>query len=137
MCAQVLQDEDVPNVSFFEVLKFNIPEWPYIFVGIICAIINGVMQPLFAIVFSKIITVGSSQFQWVELWQGDKQLFLSSVAGVCRYRPGICQEKVRILLPDVCRHWLCIICHHVFTGKCVLPVHKPSLTQGSVDLNIL
>nr|AAO20901.1 Mdr3 [Takifugu rubripes] len=51
------EDEDVPDVSFFKVLHLNIPEWPYILVGLICATINGAMQPVFAILFSKIITV--------------------------------------------------------------------------------
>lgn len=54
----VLQDEDVPMVSFFQVLRLNSSEWPYILVGLICAIINGGIQPLFAVLFSKIITVG-------------------------------------------------------------------------------
>lgn len=54
------QDEEVPDASFFSVLRLNIPEWPYIFVGTFCAMINGAMQPAFAIIFSKIITVGSS-----------------------------------------------------------------------------
>lgn len=54
------QDEKVPDASFFSVLRLNIPEWPYIFVGTFCAMINGAMQPAFAIIFSKIITVGSS-----------------------------------------------------------------------------
>uniref|UniRef100_A0A7N6ASE6 ATP-binding cassette, sub-family B (MDR/TAP), member 4 n=1 Tax=Anabas testudineus TaxID=64144 RepID=A0A7N6ASE6_ANATE len=52
-----LQDENVPPVSFLEVFRLNIPEWPYILLGTICAIINGAMQPLFAVIFSKIITV--------------------------------------------------------------------------------
>ncbi|MEQ2181194.1 hypothetical protein GOODEAATRI_008865 [Goodea atripinnis] len=51
------EEEDVPPVSFFEVLSLNASEWPYILVGLICAIINGAIQPLFAILFSKIITV--------------------------------------------------------------------------------
>lgn len=53
-----LQDEDVPLVSFFQVLRLNRSEWPYILVGLICAIINGGIQPVFAVLFSKIITVG-------------------------------------------------------------------------------
>uniref|UniRef100_A0A7N6C630 ATP-binding cassette, sub-family B (MDR/TAP), member 4 n=1 Tax=Anabas testudineus TaxID=64144 RepID=A0A7N6C630_ANATE len=52
-----LPDENVPPVSFLEVFRLNIPEWPYILLGTICAIINGAMQPLFAVIFSKIITV--------------------------------------------------------------------------------
>ncbi|XP_072250387.1 ATP-dependent translocase ABCB1 [Leuresthes tenuis] len=51
------EDEDVPPVSFLKVMRFNISEWPYVLVGIICATINGAIQPLFAILFSKIITV--------------------------------------------------------------------------------
>uniref|UniRef100_A0A8D3C149 ATP-binding cassette, sub-family B (MDR/TAP), member 4 n=1 Tax=Scophthalmus maximus TaxID=52904 RepID=A0A8D3C149_SCOMX len=51
------EDEDVPPVSFLKVLRLNLPEWPYIVVGTICAVINGAMQPAFAIIFSKIITV--------------------------------------------------------------------------------
>ncbi|KAM9353467.1 ATP-dependent translocase ABCB1 [Symphorus nematophorus] len=51
------EDEDAPPVSFFEVLRLNGSEWPYILVGVICATINGAMQPVFAVIFSKIITV--------------------------------------------------------------------------------
>ncbi|XP_068998922.1 ATP-dependent translocase ABCB1 isoform X2 [Embiotoca jacksoni] len=51
------EDEHVPPVSFLKVMRLNISEWPFILVGTICAIINGVMQPLFAVIFSKIITV--------------------------------------------------------------------------------
>uniref|UniRef100_A0A7N8Y4L8 ATP-binding cassette, sub-family B (MDR/TAP), member 4 n=1 Tax=Mastacembelus armatus TaxID=205130 RepID=A0A7N8Y4L8_9TELE len=50
-------EENVPLVSFFKIIRLNLPEWPYIVVGTICAIINGVMQPMFSIIFSKIITV--------------------------------------------------------------------------------
>ncbi|XP_069585559.1 ATP-dependent translocase ABCB1 [Ranitomeya imitator] len=49
--------EKVPPVSFFKIMKFNKPEWPYFVVGIICAAINGAIQPAFAIIFSKIIAV--------------------------------------------------------------------------------
>uniref|UniRef100_A0A7N8Y4Y8 ATP-binding cassette, sub-family B (MDR/TAP), member 4 n=1 Tax=Mastacembelus armatus TaxID=205130 RepID=A0A7N8Y4Y8_9TELE len=51
------EEENVPLVSFFKIIRLNLPEWPYIVVGTICAIINGVMQPMFSIIFSKIITV--------------------------------------------------------------------------------
>ncbi|XP_027868031.1 ATP-dependent translocase ABCB1 [Xiphophorus couchianus] len=51
------EEEAVPMVSFFRVLRLNASEWPYILVGLICATINGAIQPLFAVLFSKIITV--------------------------------------------------------------------------------
>ncbi|XP_038962980.1 ATP-dependent translocase ABCB1 isoform X1 [Rattus norvegicus] len=53
------QDEDVPMVSFWQILKLNISEWPYLVVGVLCAVINGCIQPVFAIVFSKIVGVFS------------------------------------------------------------------------------
>uniref|UniRef100_A0A673ARI1 ATP-binding cassette, sub-family B (MDR/TAP), member 4 n=1 Tax=Sphaeramia orbicularis TaxID=375764 RepID=A0A673ARI1_9TELE len=54
--------EEPPPVSFFEVMRLNMSEMPYIVVGIICAIINGAMQPVFAILFSKITT----QFMFIK-----------------------------------------------------------------------
>uniref|UniRef100_A0A8C6F8H8 ATP binding cassette subfamily B member 1 n=1 Tax=Monodon monoceros TaxID=40151 RepID=A0A8C6F8H8_MONMO len=51
----VLQDENVPPVSFWRILKLNITEWPYFVVGIFCAIINGGLQPAFSVIFSRII----------------------------------------------------------------------------------
>ncbi|XP_023145774.2 ATP-binding cassette, sub-family B (MDR/TAP), member 4 isoform X2 [Amphiprion ocellaris] len=51
------EDENIPGASFFKVMALNVSEWPFILVGTICAIINGVIQPLFAVLFSRIITV--------------------------------------------------------------------------------
>uniref|UniRef100_A0A674DD21 ATP-binding cassette, sub-family B (MDR/TAP), member 4 n=1 Tax=Salmo trutta TaxID=8032 RepID=A0A674DD21_SALTR len=56
-------EEEIPPVSFLKVLKLNLPEWPYMVVGVICATINGGMQPLFAVIFSKIIAVFAEQDQ--------------------------------------------------------------------------
>ncbi|XP_075994467.1 ATP-dependent translocase ABCB1 [Genypterus blacodes] len=51
------EDEKVPPASFLKILRLNLPEWPYIVVGLVCAAINGAMQPAFAVIFSKIIAV--------------------------------------------------------------------------------
>ncbi|TFK07636.1 circadian-associated transcriptional repressor [Platysternon megacephalum] len=53
----VQPDENVPPVSFLKVMKLNKTEWPYFVVGTFSAIINGVLQPAFAIIFSEIIGV--------------------------------------------------------------------------------
>ncbi|XP_048195905.1 ATP-dependent translocase ABCB1-like isoform X2 [Perognathus longimembris pacificus] len=50
-------DEIVPPVSFWRILKLNLTEWPYFVVGVLCAIINGGLQPTFAVIFSRIIGV--------------------------------------------------------------------------------
>uniref|UniRef100_A0A4W3JLH7 ATP-binding cassette, sub-family B (MDR/TAP), member 4 n=1 Tax=Callorhinchus milii TaxID=7868 RepID=A0A4W3JLH7_CALMI len=53
--AVVPEDEKVPNISFFKVLKMNKTEWPYMVLGTFCAVINGIIQPAFALIFSEII----------------------------------------------------------------------------------
>uniref|UniRef100_A0A8C2Z594 ATP binding cassette subfamily B member 1 n=1 Tax=Cyclopterus lumpus TaxID=8103 RepID=A0A8C2Z594_CYCLU len=55
-------NENVPLLSFPQLMHLNRNEWPYILVGTICAIFNGAMQPLFAVIFSKIITVRYSLY---------------------------------------------------------------------------
>ncbi|EHB16584.1 Multidrug resistance protein 1 [Heterocephalus glaber] len=50
-------DENIPSVSFWRILKLNLTEWPYFVVGIFCAIVNGGLQPAFAVIFSRIIGV--------------------------------------------------------------------------------
>uniref|UniRef100_A0A4W3J9S0 ATP-binding cassette, sub-family B (MDR/TAP), member 4 n=1 Tax=Callorhinchus milii TaxID=7868 RepID=A0A4W3J9S0_CALMI len=55
--AVVPEDEKVPNISFFKVLKMNKTEWPYMVLGTFCAVINGIIQPAFALIFSEIIKV--------------------------------------------------------------------------------
>uniref|UniRef100_A0A8C9I1G0 ATP binding cassette subfamily B member 1 n=1 Tax=Piliocolobus tephrosceles TaxID=591936 RepID=A0A8C9I1G0_9PRIM len=50
-------DESIPPVSFWRIMKLNLTEWPYFVVGVFCAIINGGLQPAFAVIFSKIIGV--------------------------------------------------------------------------------
>ena len=47
----------MPLVSFWRILKLNSTEWPYFVVGTLCAIINGGLQPAFAVIFSKVVGV--------------------------------------------------------------------------------
>ncbi|XP_053289020.1 ATP-binding cassette, sub-family B (MDR/TAP), member 4 [Pleuronectes platessa] len=91
------EDENVPPVSFLKVMRLNIPEWPYILVGTICAIINGAMQPVFAIIFSKIITVFAEKDQ--ELVRQRATLFslmfavIGGVSFVTMFLQGFCFGK--------------------------------------------
>ncbi|XP_074509789.1 ATP-dependent translocase ABCB1 isoform X5 [Sebastes fasciatus] len=54
---EIKEDENVPPVSMLTVMRLNLPEWPYILVGTICAIINGLVKPIFAIILSMIVNV--------------------------------------------------------------------------------
>uniref|UniRef100_A0A3Q3Q392 ATP-binding cassette, sub-family B (MDR/TAP), member 4 n=1 Tax=Monopterus albus TaxID=43700 RepID=A0A3Q3Q392_MONAL len=95
-------DENVPVVSFFKVMRLNLPEWPYIVVGTICAIINGIMQPVFAIIFSKIITVFTVQDQEVVRQRATVfSLMFAAIGGVSfitMFLQGFCFGKSGELL---------------------------------------
>ncbi|CAF3938442.1 unnamed protein product [Rotaria sordida] len=58
-------DETTPDVSLkknkliptpfaFKIFKLNAPEWPWILMGVICSLIFGATQPIFALLFAQI-----------------------------------------------------------------------------------
>nr|XP_006814547.1 PREDICTED: LOW QUALITY PROTEIN: multidrug resistance protein 2-like [Saccoglossus kowalevskii] len=51
------EEVDIPDVSMKRILKMNAPEWPYILCGTLAAAVNGACQPVFAVIFSKIVAV--------------------------------------------------------------------------------
>ncbi|XP_048881500.1 ATP-binding cassette, sub-family B (MDR/TAP), member 4 [Brienomyrus brachyistius] len=77
------QEEKVPEVSFLKVLHLNLPEWPYMVVGIFCAIINGGIQPAFAVIFSKIIAVfAEPDLELVKLKSSFFSIMFAVIGGV-------------------------------------------------------
>uniref|UniRef100_A0A8C4JCN9 Phosphatidylcholine translocator ABCB4-like n=1 Tax=Dromaius novaehollandiae TaxID=8790 RepID=A0A8C4JCN9_DRONO len=54
-----LPDSGLPPASFLKIMRLNKTEWPYFVAGTVCAIINGALQPAFAIIFSEIIGIFS------------------------------------------------------------------------------
>ncbi|RXM28403.1 Multidrug resistance protein 1 [Acipenser ruthenus] len=78
-----MQDEKVPQVSFFSVLKLNKTEWPYLVLGTFCAFVNGGLQPVFAIIFSKIIGVFAETDRDVLRYKSTMlSLFFLAIGGV-------------------------------------------------------
>uniref|UniRef100_A0A8C3KT07 ABC-type xenobiotic transporter n=1 Tax=Calidris pygmaea TaxID=425635 RepID=A0A8C3KT07_9CHAR len=57
--SKYIHDEELPPASFLKIMKLNKTEWPYFVAGTLCAIINGALQPAFAIIFSEIIGIFS------------------------------------------------------------------------------
>nr|AEQ19307.1 p-glycoprotein [Brachionus orientalis]AEQ19309.1 p-glycoprotein [Brachionus orientalis] len=51
--------EKKKDVSMFQVLKLNGPEWYFIVIGCLASLISGAVQPAFSIVFSKAIFIFS------------------------------------------------------------------------------
>lgn len=96
------EEEKVPNVSFLTVLKLNYPEWPYMVVGILCATINGGMQPAFAVIFSKIIAVFAEPDQNLVRQRCDLYSLLFAGIGVLSFftlfLQGFCFGKAGELL---------------------------------------
>ncbi|XP_060717198.1 ATP-binding cassette, sub-family B (MDR/TAP), member 4 [Tachysurus vachellii] len=80
-----VQEEKVPEVSFFKVLRLNKKEWPYIVVGLICAVINGGLQPAFAVIFSKIIAVFAEVDENVKRERANLFSLLFAVIGVVSF----------------------------------------------------
>ncbi|XP_051921757.1 ATP-binding cassette, sub-family B (MDR/TAP), member 4 isoform X5 [Hippocampus zosterae] len=96
------ESENVPPVSFLKVMRFNRSEWPYILVGTICASINGAMQPLFAVIFSKIITVFAEPdlnvVQQKSLFFSLMFVVIGAVSFVTMFLQGFCFGKSGELL---------------------------------------
>uniref|UniRef100_A0A8C4JHN8 Phosphatidylcholine translocator ABCB4-like n=1 Tax=Dromaius novaehollandiae TaxID=8790 RepID=A0A8C4JHN8_DRONO len=59
MLSDVLEILGLPPASFLKIMRLNKTEWPYFVAGTVCAIINGALQPAFAIIFSEIIGIFS------------------------------------------------------------------------------
>jgi hypothetical protein len=49
------EEEKNTKVGFIRLLRMNQKEWPYIFLGALAAAGNGVVMPLFAVIFSSLI----------------------------------------------------------------------------------
>ncbi|KAJ8314248.1 LOW QUALITY PROTEIN: hypothetical protein KUTeg_008809 [Tegillarca granosa] len=67
--------KETPNAPLTRILSMNSPEWLWILIGCVCALINGGMEPVFAIIFSEIIIVFAEtdevkQEQQVQLFAG-------------------------------------------------------------------
>lgn len=55
---EAVEEEEVSTKGvMWRTLRANAPEWPYLLVGTVGAILNGVIWPIFAIVFSEITVV--------------------------------------------------------------------------------
>jgi hypothetical protein len=52
-------EEELEEADLGRIMKMNAPEWGYIFVGCIAALISGGIQPAFAIVFAEILAVSA------------------------------------------------------------------------------
>eukprot|EP00064_Thunnus_orientalis_P004352 superscaffoldBa00000393_g4363 len=96
------EDENVPPVSFLKVMRLNLSEWPYMALGTFCAIINGMMQPLFAVIFSKIIAVFAEPNQEIVRQKSEFfSLMFAAIGGVTfvtMFLQGFCFGKSGELL---------------------------------------
>ena len=52
--------EQLPKVSFMQLLRLNKPDWLLVLIGVICSAIIGCLFPLMAILFSEVLAVSNS-----------------------------------------------------------------------------
>ncbi|KRT86174.1 AAA protein, partial [Oryctes borbonicus] len=97
------EDEKDKKISpVFEILKLNSPEWYFIFIGCIGAIISGASIPLYSIVFGDIVGVLSHTDNEYVRTEGNKFCLYFFIIGVCTgiasllqwYMLGIAAEKL-------------------------------------------
>lgn len=50
-------DELVESAPVARILKYNLPEWPYMLFGSFGAAINGGVNPVYSLLFSQILAV--------------------------------------------------------------------------------
>ena len=50
-------DEDMPKVSFWQVMKKNQPEWMYILFGVFCSGVFGAAMPAFSFMFGEVMQI--------------------------------------------------------------------------------
>ncbi|NXD36010.1 MDR1 protein, partial [Copsychus sechellarum] len=77
--------EELPPASFMRIMKLNKTEWPYFVAGILCAIINGALQPAFAIIFSEIIGIFSETDKNILRKQSNLYSLLFLVLGIISF----------------------------------------------------
>lgn len=51
------EDEDLPKVSTFRIIRTNSPEWPYIVMGGLASIVMGASMPVYAILFGEVLGI--------------------------------------------------------------------------------
>ncbi|XP_072431431.1 ATP-dependent translocase ABCB1-like [Chiloscyllium punctatum] len=79
------EEEKLRSVSFLKLFKLNKSEWPYIFLGVIGASINGATHPAFCIIFAKIISIFTETDTAVIRQQADLYSILFFVIGLISF----------------------------------------------------
>lgn len=50
-------DKEIPPASFIRLLKVNTPEWWLIIIGVLAAMVNGSVFPVYSILFGEVLRV--------------------------------------------------------------------------------
>ncbi|XP_004702768.1 ATP-binding cassette sub-family B member 5 [Echinops telfairi] len=51
------KETSLPEVSLLKIMKLNKPEWTLVVLGALASILNGIVHPVFSIIFAKILTI--------------------------------------------------------------------------------
>jgi hypothetical protein len=53
------EEEEPPPISMMTILKKNMPEWPFILLGCVGAMVTGFAMPVFGVLFGDILGVSN------------------------------------------------------------------------------
>ncbi|XP_072365307.1 ATP-dependent translocase ABCB1-like isoform X2 [Scyliorhinus torazame] len=79
------EEGKLKSVSFLKLFKLNKSEWPYIFLGVIGAIVNGATHPAFCIIFAKIVSIFTQTDTDVIRQQANLYSILFCVIGIVSF----------------------------------------------------
>ena len=93
-------DKEIPNTSFLRLLRVNSPEWWLIAVGVLAAIVNGSVFPIYSILFGEVLKVFQNArtdqvLDDITIWAG---LFLGLAFG----------SAIAIFFKVCCSHKVCV-----------------------------
>ncbi|XP_062617340.1 ATP-dependent translocase ABCB1-like isoform X1 [Saccostrea cucullata] len=74
------ESDEPPPASMAQILRMNAKEWPYILFGCLAALLNGGVQPSFAVIFSEILGVFSEPDQ--EKQEREVEMYVLILCGI-------------------------------------------------------
>lgn len=89
-------EQDLPQVSVWQLVKFNSKEWLRLTVGIIACAVTGVVMPIFSIFYTEMFvtfTLPKEQLKSTALFWGYMLIILATISGTAMFTQTICMTS--------------------------------------------
>ena len=92
------EEEELPDLSFLELLKLNIPDWHLLILGIIGSALVGALFPSLSIIFSEALDVSARslgiEIIYLEIACISKNITIMFHIYISNYRYGAAQTRI-------------------------------------------